>query len=110
MTDSPVSRTDWSAYEYRVRWQREGRRITGRIYQTEKAALHKAEGIAALEEVKGDTRFEDMPDLVGPPVIEARLVGEWTPVTDQANEPTDRAREAIKEWAGPPEGSSYGDW
>jgi hypothetical protein len=66
--------------EFRVRWQREGRRATIRIYQTWNPACRKVRGLLALEDIKCDfSRYDDMPDLVGPPVLEVREVGEWCP-------------------------------
>lgn len=63
--------------EFRVVWTREGRRQSTRIYQGWSSACRKAQGILALEAVKAETRFETMPDLVEPPVIQQRTVGDW---------------------------------
>lgn len=86
--------------EYRVRWQREGRNASYRIYQAEAAARRKIDAILALEEVKGDTRhWEDMPDLVGAPELQVRDVGEWT--NAQAQEvPSESALAGVTAWAG----------
>ena len=64
--------------EYRVRWQREGREPAYRIYQSWEAACRRVRSLMAMDEVKKDAeRFADMPDLVGPPELQVREVGEW---------------------------------
>ncbi len=66
------------ALEYRVRWQREGRNPTYRIYQHGDTACRKVRGLLALEIIKAKTeRYADMGDLVGPPELQVREVGEW---------------------------------
>lgn len=86
--------------EFRVRWRREGRAGSRMIFQTEKAARAKIDRLLALEEVKGDVpRFEDMPDLVGAPTLEARLVGEWAAAPDPpAAEASGDARASMAVW------------
>ena len=98
MTEKP--RQDKS-HEFRVRWRREGRQRASAIYQTEAAARRKADGILALDAVKADTRFDDMPDLAEPPVVEAREVGPWLAMADQQTEPSDEAVARMDEWATP---------
>lgn len=69
-----------SALEYRVVWTRAGRRESRRIYQTHTSAVRKAQAVLAMERIKGDIpSLADMPDLVEPPVVQARPVGEWEP-------------------------------
>lgn len=64
--------------EFRVRWQREGRQPSYRIYQTWDAACRKVCGIKALEQFKDDTsRFATLPNLTGPPTLQVREVGAW---------------------------------
>lgn len=88
--------------EFRVRWRREGRAPTSRIYQTEAAARRKVDSILALEEIKGDTRhWEDMPDLVGAPELQARDVSDWRAAEPGAQEaPSEAAMVGVAEWAG----------
>lgn len=84
-----------------MRWQREGRRTTSQIFQTEDGARAKAARLVELEHLKrggegppsgGVTtgfeymdpdyfidKFGDMPDLVGPPEIQHREVEAWEP-------------------------------
>lgn len=85
--------------EYRVRWKREGRQQSTRIYQKHGSAWHKARGILALEAVKGDTSFHAMPDLEERPVIEGRPVGDWEPDEYQPGEPGALEKQAMLEWA-----------
>src|SRR3954447_26383043 len=66
-----------SRLEFRVRWQREGRPPSYRVYQTWDAACRKVRGIKALEVIKDATRFENMPPLAGPPELQVREVGAW---------------------------------
>jgi hypothetical protein len=76
--------------EFRVRWRREGQpQISTRIYQTWSAAYRKAQAIAAIEAVKDDTTFENMPDLAEGPIIEVREVGPWKANEFQARPPHD---------------------
>lgn len=75
--------------EYRLRWRRQERGRTYRIYQTREAAHRKARGILALEAVKHETSMSDMPDLAEPPVIEEREVGAWTRSHTQASPPVE---------------------
>lgn len=63
--------------EFRVRWKREGRQRSYRIYQSWDSAYRKAQGVLALEAVKEHTTFDGMPDLEERPVIEQRPVGNW---------------------------------
>jgi hypothetical protein len=93
--------------EYRVRWQREGRQRTARIYQSADAAHRKALGIMALERGKEGTRFDAMPDLVYGPVIEVRAVDSWETAKYQPPPPTEGLVERMREWAGGP--ASGGD-
>jgi hypothetical protein len=88
--------------EFRVRWQREGRSPTSRIYQTETAARRKIDSILALEEIKGDTRqWADMPDLVGPPELQVRDVSEWRAAEPSAQDaPSEAALAGVAQWAG----------
>lgn len=86
-----------TAVEYRLRWRREGRSSTGKIYQTERAAREKMDRLLALDEVKGDTRFEDMPDLAEIR-LEIREVGPWNAVADQPTKASARAVEHVREW------------
>jgi hypothetical protein len=67
------------ATEFRVVWKREGRRQSTRIFQSGSSAYRKAQGILALEAVKGETEYETMPDLEERPTIQQRSVGEWEP-------------------------------
>jgi hypothetical protein len=101
-----------SAFEYRVKWQREEISQTTRIYQTEAAAMRKADGIVALDAVKVGSRFADMPDLIGPVVIERRAVEAWEPFGTW-DEPSDEACARMEEWATPGSQSGVatgGDW
>jgi hypothetical protein len=87
--------------EYRVRWQREGRSPTTRIYQTEAAALRKIDGILALDALKGDSkRWDDMPDLVGSPELQMRVVGDWVATEHGQDAPSEHALAGIAVWAG----------
>jgi hypothetical protein len=64
--------------EFRVRWEREDRQPTYRIFQSWSAACRKMTAVAALNDVKGEfSKYEDMPDLVGPPEMQVREVSEW---------------------------------
>lgn len=64
--------------EFRIRWQREGRQPTYRIYQSWGAACKKLTGISALEDVKAEfSQYDDMPNLVSAPEVQVREVGEW---------------------------------
>jgi hypothetical protein len=65
-------------HEFRVRWQREGRGQGSRVYQTWAAAYKKFCTIKCWDEVKEDTRYENMPDLKYV-VLESREVPEWAP-------------------------------
>lgn len=88
--------------EYRLTWEREGRRPTRKIYQHEGRARAKAERILALELVKDGTRFADMPDLVAPPVLESREVSEWTPDEQPLDDqPGPRIVHEMRFWARP---------
>lgn len=87
--------------EFRVKWKREGRKSTTAIYQTAPPALQKADRLMALDAVKADTKFADMPDLVAPPTIEQREVGEWEQAGFQLAEPTDEACASMEEWLVP---------
>src|SRR5262245_49657332 len=64
--------------EFRVRWQREGRAQSTRIYQTWKAAYNRYCTIACWDSVKEGTRFDNMPPLKYV-VLESREVPAWTP-------------------------------
>lgn len=65
-------------FEYRVRWQREGRHPHHRIFQSWDAACRKVRALIALDKIKGEfTIYDDMEDLVGPPTLQVREVGEW---------------------------------
>jgi hypothetical protein len=64
--------------EFRVRWQRDGRQPTYRIFQSWDAACRKVRGLRALEDVKADfAQYDDMADLVAAPELQVREVGEW---------------------------------
>lgn len=90
-----------TSLEYRVRWRREGRQGTSQIYQSEDGCRAKADRLMALEAVKEGSRFDDMPDLVGPPVIEVREVGAWQPAEEQPTEASEEAIMHMDEWATP---------
>ena len=96
-------RAESKHFEYRVKWQREGRSPTSKIIQTEAGARAKIDRLLALDEVKGDSRtFEDMPDLVGVPTLEVREVGSWQEHPEPpAVEPSDAARKGMSVWANP---------
>ena len=83
------------ALEYRVRWQREGRGQCTRIYQTWKAAYNRYTTIKCWDDVKADTRYEDMPPLVYV-VMEARQCPAWEPYPFQPDI-TDYTRERVRE-------------
>lgn len=85
--------------EFRVRWKREGRQQTTRIYQSGKAAHRKAQGILGLEAVKADTSFHAMPDLEIAPVIEMRPVGDWEPTEYQVAEVSEGTKMSMADWA-----------
>lgn len=97
-----------STVEYRLRWRREGRERTTRIYQTRKAAERKARGILALEEIKDDTSMAEMPDLVELPTLEERVVGAWGTSGTQLPPPTDEDREGMRMHFAPDYSDSYG--
>ena len=83
--------------EFRVRWRRHGQwRISTRIYQSWGPAYRKAQGIAALERVKHDTTYSEMPGLVEGPIIEVRTVGDWTPNEFQPLPPTEGLLERMR--------------
>lgn len=99
MSESPLSGKRKLAYEYRLRWRREGRQASTRIYQTERAALRKADGILALETLREGSRWlEDMPLLTEKPIVEAREVAPWHALPEQLTEPTGTARDGMAEW------------
>lgn len=66
-----------SVWEYRVVWQREGRRRQTRIVQSWEAACRKFAAIVATDEAKVGTTMDTLPDLVGVPVIEQRRCTPW---------------------------------
>lgn len=66
-----------SVTEYRVVWQREGRRRQTAIFQSWTSACRKMQGILATDQAKIGTRMETLPDLVGPPVLEVRECSPW---------------------------------
>lgn len=73
-----------SGFEYRVSWQREGLGRVRVIRQTMKGAMEKKERLERLEEEKHLDELawmsydgEVMPDLLAPPTIERRTIGEW---------------------------------
>lgn len=83
--------------EFRVRWQREGRNPTFRIYQDWNAACRKARSVQAMDDIKGETeRFEEMPDLAGPPELQVREVGAWR-AHDYQPKATDSDRTGLRE-------------
>lgn len=85
--------------EFRVRWQREGRAPTYRIYQSWEAACRKVRAVAALEAVKGDfPQYDGMEDLIGPPMLQAREVGVWAP-HDHQPDPSDYDEQRMREHA-----------
>lgn len=82
-------------YEYRISWKREGMQRVRAIRQTEAGARAKVASLLWSETEKrkhghydseggynpeGDY-LRDMPDLIGPPMIERREVGEWEATT-----------------------------
>jgi hypothetical protein len=85
-----------SKLEYRVKWRREGRQHTYRIYQTWNAAYRKAQGILALEDVKDGTSLASLPALAEPPSIEERPCGGWEPST-VVIEVTDHTRDSMRQ-------------
>lgn len=95
-------------YEFRVHWRRDGRQRATAIFQTEAAARRKADGILGLDAIKEGTRFDDLPDLISPPIVEAREVGPWEPLPDQQIEPSDGAVARMEEWAVPGSQSGVG--
>lgn len=101
------ARDHHEGFEFRVRWQREGRAVASQIFQTEQGAreklvrlveldvLKKGEeppatpGVAGLDFIEGDhyvDSFGDMPDLVARPTIERRHVSGWVVVTELERE------------------------
>jgi hypothetical protein len=80
--------------EFRVRWQRQGRGQSTRIYQTWSAAYRRYLTIKCWDDVKEGSRYEDMPDLEYV-VLESRECPEWTP-HDFQPEITDGFREATR--------------
>lgn len=76
--------------EYRVVWQREGRRRQTRIFQSWPAAYRKFAAVVATDEAKKGTPMGTLPDLVGPPVIEVRRCSPWEPQDGQPD-PTPNA-------------------
>lgn len=96
--------------EFRVRYRREGRASgASLIYQTEKAARAKIDRLLALEEVKGDSRFSDMPDLAGTPTLEVREVGVWLSHPDPPPPvPSSGAVEAMRGWVAPDDPGGWG--
>jgi hypothetical protein len=85
--------------EFRVRWQRVGRRPKTVIYQDWSAACRKMRAVQALDAVKGEfERYEDMPSLAGPPVLEFREVGAWGPHAYQPR-PSESGLRSMREWA-----------
>lgn len=73
-SDGSVSR---AMTEFRVVWQREGRRRQMRIFQSWDAACRKFAGIVATDAAKVGTTMDTLPDLVGPPFIEQRRCEPW---------------------------------
>jgi hypothetical protein len=91
------------AFEYRVRWQREGRRPATAIYQGWDAAYRKWQSVMALDRIKPGTSYETLPDLTGPAVIETREVGPWHANPVQPSPLTDTVVENVRnhlEWTG----------
>lgn len=85
--------------EYRLKWRREGRPWSYRIYQTLEAAHRKARGIVALEQVKDETTtMDNMPDLVEAPVLEIRQVGPWERALTQPSPPTKSDLEGMRSY------------
>jgi hypothetical protein len=65
-------------HEYRLRWQRVGRKSASRILQTERVAVEKANFMLAANEANGaDDGYTLLPDLVWMK-LERRVVGEWS--------------------------------
>lgn len=87
------------ALEYRVRWRRDGRQVTTRIYQRSEAAWRKCKWIAALEAVRERTHLADMPAIVEGPTVQVREVGQWTDNEVQPAEPTEAECADAVEWA-----------
>lgn len=90
--------------EFRVRWQREGRQPSHRIYQTWESACRRVRTVQAVDAIKADfQRLASMPDLTGPPELQVREVGEWRrhDYQPKANDyDRDRLREHF-EWTEP---------
>jgi hypothetical protein len=107
MTPQPHPRHLKSATEYRLKWRRDGRQWSYRIYQTWSAAYRKAQGIVALEEIKDDTKLADMPSLVEGPVIEERAVAAWEP-SELHMVVTDATRNSMRAYFAPDDDQGYG--
>lgn len=84
------------AFEFRVRWRRDGRAATGRFFQTEKGATEKLERLLQMDEDKFTdelwSAYGDMPDIVEAS-IERRAVGEWEGVRSEDRSVTKRCEE-----------------
>lgn len=94
--------------EFRVVWQREGRRRQTRIFQSWDAACRKFAAIVAADAAKTDTHMDTLPDLVGVPVIESRKCEPWAEHEYQPPpEPSDSVvRELAFRW-GPNAGPAF---
>lgn len=103
MTEPHVHRST----EYRLKWRREGRQWSYRIYQTWSAAYRKAQGILALEDVKDDTTMAEMPNLAEGPIIEERAVAAWEP-SEVHMVVTDATRESMRAYFGRNDDPVYG--
>jgi hypothetical protein len=82
-------------HEFRVRWRREGRGQGTRVYQTWAAAWGRYCTIKCWDDVKEDTRYDNMPDLEFV-VLESREVPAWEPHSFQP-EITDYYRQRTRE-------------
>lgn len=82
-------------HEFRVRWRREGRGQGSRVYQTWDAAYKRYCTIKCWDDVKEDTRYDNMPDLEFV-VLESREVPAWEPHPFQP-EITDHYRQRTRE-------------
>jgi hypothetical protein len=83
--------------EFRVRWQRDGRRAKTVIYQDWSAACQKMRSVSAIDAIKHDfPRIEEMPDLIGPPEFRSARSSEWR-AHDYQPTATDRDRRRLHE-------------
>jgi non-homologous end joining protein Ku len=72
-----------SNFEYRVRWQREGKLKRIKIYQTIEGAnryVDTLNGDYEMTEYEQDY-FDKVPKLIEEPLIEKRSIGIWSPIS-----------------------------